>query len=132
MVFEARVSDISLGPGFAVMVGGAFTLILGGALLILSIVVGLVFARSTPWPLRVRRFSAGPLACLGFAVAYLLVAEFLDESSLWWLGEQYLVVPFVGLGVALLTTTAVEFARVRRKQKLEARTPQALAGTRAP
>ncbi len=111
------MSDISLGPWVAIYAGAFFTVLVGGALLLLAAVVGVLRVRAGSWAQRASHFAAGPLACLGLALAYWVVAEFVDRPTLSWLGEQFVVVPFIGFGVAVATTTVLEVRRARRKRQ---------------
>ncbi len=109
------MSDISLGPGFGVVVGGVFALAVGLGLLVLAMLTGVIFVRQGSWRTRVFRFVVGPLVCLGVTVAYLVVAEFMGKPAISWLGEQYQTIPFVALGIAVVTTLAYELRRSRRR-----------------
>ena len=110
------MSDISMGPWLGVLMGGVFTLILGGVLFILAAIAGLLFVRGASLRSRVLRFTAGPLACLGCTAAFLLIAGLLERPTLFRLGEWYRAMPVVGLGIAVVTTVTSELTRRRRKQ----------------
>lgn len=108
------MSDVALGPKLGVMLGGVLALALGVVLLLGAATIGALLVKNSSWPARLFRYSAGPLACIGSAVAFLIIVQFLSTPMLWWLDARFKALPLVGLAVGLGTTLATELRRRQR------------------
>jgi len=108
------MSDVAIGPKLGVMLGGVLALAVGVVLFLGAATIGVILVRDRSWPARFFRYTAGPLACIGFAIAFMIVVQFLSTPTLWWFDARFKALPLVGLAVGLATTVATELRRSRR------------------
>ena len=120
------MSDISLGPGLGVFVGGLLTLAAGAVLLMIGLVVGIV-TRLQPGErrsVRILHRCAGALVCLAVGALFLGLASTCGPEALRRLDDWTLDIPVIG--VALGLTTIIALATARRAVS-SARAPATIA-----